>query len=134
MANDAYPKDDAFIEGDKELYFLPQFGIIFLSDQQGVNTAELNVNQEFTHDGKVYLSNFFDWLGIYDQLSYEDKAMADMLHWRFNYDDYESGMQYINFYQYKKKLSNGRTCNYIEFIQEPQTSEQWDEEYGDVGE
>lgn len=134
MANDAYPKDDAFIEGDKELYFLPQFGILFLSTQQDVNTAELNVNQEFTHDGEVYLSNFFNWLGIYDQLSYEDKAMADMLHWRFNYDDYESGMQYVNFYQYKKKLSNGRTCNYIEFIQEPQTSEQWDEEYGDIGE
>ena len=37
MANDAYPKDDAFIEGDKELYFLPQFGILFLSITTLVN-------------------------------------------------------------------------------------------------
>ena len=68
MANDAYPKDDAFIEGDKELYFLPQFGILFLSTQQDVNTAELNVNQELNHAGEVYLSNLFERLGIYQHM------------------------------------------------------------------
>lgn len=131
LADEAYSRDDAFIDGEKELYYLPQFGIAFLSTQQDVATAELNLNQNFTHDGEVYLSNFFEHLGIYDDLNTEDKIMVDELKWRFNYEDYENGMQYVTFYQYQKKLSNGRICHYIELIQEPQTSESWNEEYND---
>lgn len=131
MADEAYKDDAAFVDGDKALYYLPQFGIAFVSDQQTIATAELNLNQSFVHDGEASLVGFLREIGVYGMLNPEDQCLINDLVWRFNYDDYDSGMQYITFSQYTKTLRTGRVCNYIEFIQEPQTLERWAEYYGD---
>lgn len=50
--------EDCETNGDKQLYYLPQNGIIFWSDETTVRTAELNLNQLFTHEMCASLGDF----------------------------------------------------------------------------
>lgn len=125
---DAADETDSGYSDDKSLYYLPQYQIMFWAMQQEVTTAELNLNQRFTHDGNATLYDFLDELKI------EDKELLDHaqdIGWRFNYDDYDSGIQYITFTQYQKMLSKGIVCNYIYFQVEAQSYDAWAKEYND---
>lgn len=123
-------EDDCETNGDKQLYYLPQYGIIFWSDETTVRTAELNLNQLFTHEMFATLGDFLTFLGIN---SSEWDVLGDQYVWRFNYDDVDNGIQYITFEQYQKPLPSGINCNYIYFRTEAMTLDEWQAEYQDCG-
>ena len=127
MAHEEYSNDMSFTE-DKQLYYLPQFNIIFWSTPSDVTTAQLNINEEFGINGEASLATFFSFLGILDLAN---QAIADHLGWRLNYMDVDNGIQRILFHNYEKKLKNGVVCHYIEFIDPPMTEADWIEEYHD---
>ena len=131
MANDAYCDDRAFVEEGKELYFLPQFNKVFWQYPSVVLEANLNINEEFMHNGgEAYLSSYFCMVGI---LSVEEQIYAENLIWRANFDDWDAGITAITFDTYDKTLSNGTICHIIEFQYPPMTNDMWTEEYGDIG-
>lgn len=121
-------EDDANYTEDLQLYYLPQYQVIFWATPQAVATAELNLNQMFVQDSEATLYDFLTLLGIKDKRVLEG---TDGIGWRFNYDDYDSGVQYITFSQYQKRLGKGITCNYISFTIDAQTYSSWAKEYGD---
>ncbi|WP_130837554.1 DUF6353 family protein [Lachnoclostridium sp. Marseille-P6806] len=124
-ANELY--DD--VESPKHLYYLPQYGIAFMADEETVSTAELNLNMLFTHEMEASLGDFLDFIGIEDP---KWQSLGNSIGWRFNYDDIDDGIQYISFTQYQKPLQDGTMCMYIYFNVEAQTWKQWDEEYQDI--
>lgn len=129
MANEAYESDEAFSDG-KELYFMPQFNKVFYQTPADVITAELNLNEYFTHNGEAYLSMFFTDLGI---LTIEEQVFAEVLKWRLNYNDIDAGIQSITFRNTDKVLKNGKKCHIIEFMYPPMKEDLWQLEYNDIG-
>lgn len=132
-----------FIEDEtKELYYMPDYGIIFYANPGRVMTAELNLNESFTHDGEAFLSEFFAFLGLKNTemeaagLSYEQiQQVADNIGWRFNWEDYDNGIQYITFNNYQKVIhwnEKDIPCNFIYIEEEALPMYQWNLRYEDV--
>lgn len=123
---DAADELDDESEPNKELYYFPQYGLIFWTTEEQVRTAELNINEMFVHDGSASLGDFLYFLGIKDP---SWKEVCDSIGWRYNFDDFEDSLQYISFTQYQKILPSGIQCNYVYFQTEAQSWSDWDKKY-----
>ena len=130
MATDAYRDDKAFVDGEKLLYYLPQFNIVFWSDPETVTVALTNLNASFTRDCEAYFSEFLCELGI---LKLKYQMAAEKLKWRMNMDDIANGIDCITYQAYTKTLKNGQECHYIEFDYMPMEEDLWQLEYNDIG-
>lgn len=127
LASEAYKKDNTF-SSTKQLYYLPQFDVVFWSTPEDVSDGLLYINKKFSDEMEVSLLDLYINLGIG---SFTDQLIAEKLIWRVNEADYGAGIQHINVYQYEKTLQNGIICHYIEFEDRPQTEELWQYEYDD---
>lgn len=121
----------------EDLIYLPDYGVMFWSDISDVMKAELNLNECFVHSGEAYLSDFFTFLKFKKDDNPALFDLAEAYGWRYNYDDYDDGMQYIAFNNFEKIINyKGRdvVCHFVYFNEEALPMHEWGRIYGDCEE
>ena len=121
-------------EGVNELIYLPDYGIIFWKDISEVMRAELDLNECFHNQGIAYLSDFFRLLNFSEKDFPELFEIAEHYGWRFDWNDYENGLQHITFNNFERVIPfKGKeiVCHYVYFNDEALPMHEWDRVYGE---
>lgn len=121
-------------EGVNELIYLPDYGIIFWKDISEVMRAELDLNECFHNQGIAYLSDFFRLLNFSEKDFPELFEIAEHYGWRFDWNDYDNGLQYITFNNFERVIPfKGKeiVCHFIYFNDEALPMHEWDRVYGE---
>ena len=121
-------------EGVNELIYLPDYGIIFWKDISEVMRAELDLNECFHNQGIVYLSDFFRHLNFSEKDFPELFEIAEHYGWRFDWNDYDNGLQYITFNNFERVIPfKGKeiVCHFVYFNDEALPMHEWDRVYGE---
>lgn len=112
-------------ELDKELFYLPDYGIIFKADRDDVREAEFLCNRYYTHNGACSLSEFLEAAGIDDDLLLKQTTNEIL---KFDYGDgFQYDFQYIQFDHVTRKLTCGKKCTYI-YINKEAVNMKWEDE------
>ena len=121
-------------EGVNELIYLPDYGIIFWKDISEVMRAELDLNECFQSQGIAYLSDFFRLLNFSKKDFPELFEIAEHYGWRFDWNDYVNGLQYITFNNFERVVPfKGKEiiCHFVYFNDEALPMHEWDRVYGE---
>lgn len=121
-------------EGVNELIYLPDYGIIFWKDISEVMRAELDLNECFHNQGVAYLSDFFRLLNFSEKDFPELFEIAEHYGWRFDWNDYDNGLQYITFNNFERVIPfKGKeiVCHFVYSNDEALPMHEWDRVYGE---
>lgn len=101
----------AYEFGQKMLFYEPTLKLYFYSTLDQVHVAQLNLNQQFVHDGAACLDDFFRFAGV----DIKDPR-AEELGWSISY---ENEFDFIPVNVYAETTPSGKTCYVCGWIVDP---------------